>query len=271
MRIKLQIVACFFFAAFLFAGCTDREDPTFLYNVDHQYSMKLIEGLGLDVREILIEVTPLDEQVCEDVRLNYFVEREGANIVLSLNGLSSGADCTLNPYIYTETVSLGVLPLSDYNLTIKIGDVITNDVILQHTAQHYNIKYDIDPEGMVFDFLQLEKIPEDVYWGNIGYSTLESGELIKSEFWKALAATGIDSEPILQEGEYGYFKVLSSGESLDDVGHQGEYDFNEFILFSSEENISPTISKTLEDIKNNFEEEPPFGFDLKSYQGESFQ
>lgn len=205
-----------------------------------------------------IEYLPLGEvklQITEDVTVNprhlhfnFFTEEEydclnnsirftslstEGNIDINLIDIEKAVLCLTSIGPAMVVIDLDSYQLGSYQVFIKVGN-ITNTGSLEVTDERYVITFE-DPEMLSAQYDTLNRIPNDIIWGVVGYYS-EEGEPIVDSFLDSLENIGALPRA-LTPGEYGYFQADSAGAIIAPEGH--EFNFTKTFVYDYSEPMGP--------------------------------
>ena len=130
----------------------------------------------------------------------------------------------------SNKIELGSIPNGDYYIELNNGSV-KNKGLLSVTNREIELVF-AQQNGIQIVTPKLMRVPENTYWGIIGYHNKEAAGLV-AEFTSELKALGAKFNK-QAPGNYGHYQVNAEGEMVLPENHG--YYFAEPMVFQYEEN-----------------------------------
>ncbi|HOY05785.1 MAG TPA: hypothetical protein PLO67_10315 [Saprospiraceae bacterium] len=209
MRCILRLILFLSSGVFLYSCQNGKEDPVVIVTTDPEFQVDLFEQrsaadgsptFGLWIRSI-------EKYPCANYVLENEVQVAGADISVHLSSVYAPDTCTGTPAVAQAFVPIGNLPPGTYNLTLSLADAIENTAVLNVFENRYELTVP-HPQGVDFQNLVVNKMPENLVWGYIltpdAAATERAGAFLAD-------LKSITAEPTLPAGYYSYFSISGTG------------------------------------------------------------
>jgi hypothetical protein len=154
-------------------------------------------------------VESLKRYECAGVLLESSVEVSGGAIRVRLLGIRKPLPCVGDSATVRDFLPIGHLPDGVYAFTLSLGadNLIENKGVLRVAAGHWDLSVP-KPQGVVFQNVALERIPDGTVWGWAERPDANAAP-VAAQFVADLKTL---TDPIaLAPGFYGYFTVSGTG------------------------------------------------------------
>lgn len=191
--------------ATLLGGCKldSLGDPIVVPDVEREFYIDLWENLYPESRELVFKIETVQAQDCENATISYNLNRTGNTVKLSLNAISTPADCQQGPAQIFASAPAGRLNGGLYTTKIDLKNTVFNEGQLTVTGDAYHLDMNTD-YGFIFRHKSLLRVPEQTYWGYLPYETPDQ-EALANAFINELQGSSIQHDFLA--GYYGYFSV----------------------------------------------------------------
>lgn len=200
----------FLFLTLAAASCrVDRtEDPVVIVTADPEFNVDLFEYRdpvdGHPTFGLWIESLSTYDSTTFIVAGG---QLDGSAITVQVSGIEQPADAVDQAGTATAFVPLGNPANGVYTFHLSLGSIIVNKGTLTVADGHYELSVP-EPNGVIFQNMVLEHLPEGMIWGYAETPT-ETQEPVADAF--ILDLKTITSDPGLAPGFYGYFTVTGAG------------------------------------------------------------
>ncbi len=212
-------------AAAILASCDDDSDLS-SNPIDSTIIIEARERLDPDSRQLTLFCRTEKEYPCINFPLLTETDFDEDLLKISFTGVHETNLCftAIGPAV--TLVDLGSLPTGEYELELNNGTLISQGV-LTLTDTEINFTF---PQLNGIEFVReiTKKVPENSYWGTIGYSNLSSSTLADA-FIEALADNGAQFDKQVP-GHYFYYEIDESGEIVADGENSGYHYVKAFIF-----------------------------------------
>lgn len=209
MRCILRLILFLSAGVLLYSCQNGKEDPIVIVTTDPEFQVDLFEQrsaadgsptFGLWIRSI-------EKFPCSNYVLENEVQVAGADISVHLSNVHAPDTCKGGSAVAQAFVPIGNLAPGTYNLTLSLAGAIENTAVLNVFENRYELTVD-HPQGVDFQNLVVNKMPENLIWGYILTPDATATERAGA-FLADLKA--ITSEHNLPAGYYSYFSVSGTG------------------------------------------------------------
>jgi len=197
-------------------------EPIVVPDVEREFYIDLWENLYPESRELVFNIETVQLQDCENTSISYNLNRTGNTVKLSLNAISTPADCQQGPAHIFASAPAGRLNGGLYTMKLDLKNTVFNEGQLTVTGDAYYLDMN-SSHGFILRNKSLLRVPEQTYWGYITYETPEQ-ESLASDLIHDLEANSVQHN--FSAGYYGYFSVEANSpvkineETLDGVSHK---------------------------------------------------
>lgn len=204
----MKIIPLLFLISVLLFSC-ESESVEQVNTLGSEISISLAEYLEPQQRTLTFKFLTEKDFPCINYQISHDIQREGQAIHITLSSIEK-ADVCLNAIgPATAFIDVGNLPEGDYDLTIQLGQAITNYGALSVTPEAYKLSIE-EPQGLLVENPELLRIPKDVIWGTVKYLSGQQNKNLYEAFLGSLEGIGA-SEKRLTEGNYFYFDIDATG------------------------------------------------------------
>ncbi len=179
-------------------------DPIVVTDVEEEFYVDLIEDLQTEPRQLKFLLATIQEEPCENYRIQVSSQRLANRINLSINDIVIPDDCIPGNAPAKAETAFGALQNGFYRLSIDLKQTVFNDGQLTVSDDRYIVSM-TKKEGIVFVQQELLKIPVNIAWGYLTYES-EAGKALADQFIASLNELGENKS--FTKGYYGYFHVL---------------------------------------------------------------
>ncbi len=197
-------------AAFTACRVDPADDPVIIVTSPPEFTIDLFEQRdatdGTPVFGLWVEsVTDYD---CSGYGIDAAVSVQNNRIAVTLLGVVSPSPCAGSPAPARQFLPIGSLPDGTYDFSLSLRDAIVNEGTLTVSNGHYVLSLP-DQQGIDFQNLVMEHLPEGVIWGYAGVPN-EPAKPVADEFIFDLKK--ITEDAALPPGFYSYFTVSGTGD-----------------------------------------------------------
>lgn len=240
--IRLNTFVLLLISLILFGGCKDsKNDPNEVFIISDELKVDLWEELSLSTRQLVFNISTVDNLSCHNFQLAYSLARPSGGIILSLNNVIEPDNCEPGDAPARSIVPIGALESGNYDIEINLKN---NDIVNAGKFFVFNDRYQLNLNteyGLVLPNEPLFRVPNQSYWGYIGFKELiNNSEDIKNEFLQSIEPIVIHGNNLA--GDYGYFKVTEEEtiEIASEISYEERSNFF-FKLNGSEEELTNAI------------------------------
>lgn len=245
---QINIISVFLLALILLNSCQgSKNDPNEIIAISDELKVEMWEGLGSEGREFMFRISTVSNLDCHNFQLAYSLTRPNGNVILSINNIIEPENCESGVGPARSQAVVGPFEVGIHDIEINLQN---SDIINKGRLFTYNDRYEIDMEtdhGIVLSNEPLFRVPQETYWGYLGYEDATVASTINDEFYNALET--IATQEDYHEGDYGYFKI-NDDQTLEinaDKGFELQSNFI-FKLNASE----TTLREIIQDIRSNY-------------------
>ena len=187
--------------------------------------LQMTEDLSINPRRLHFNFFTEEEYECLNYIIRHTSTTTAGNIDINLIDIEKSALClsAIGPALVI--IELDSYQPGSYQVLIKVGSV-TNTGSLEVTDERYIITFE-DTEMVTVQYDTLNRIPDNLIWGIVGYH-FEEGEAIVDSFLDSLENIGAQPRALIP-GEYGYFQADSAGQIIAPEGL--EFNFNKTFVY----------------------------------------
>lgn len=246
MKILLRFWPVLFLVVIGLASCQlERlQDPIVIVkDIESEFYIDLQEYLHPTNRQLRFKIRTIDDQECSNATIETDYYTLGREIDLSINGIIPPADCKVGTAPARSEVFASVLSPGTYKFDVALSNTVVNKGQLSVNEDNFTIKMETQ-EGIVFLHNNLQKMPNDAFWG---YVVCEESQ------WESLNTAliqkldGLASPADYRSGYYGYFEINNNTPGARKVflTEPPSADFHFPLLFRLAEDVNESRLKIL--------------------------
>lgn len=190
------------------ASCdlADPKDAIIVSDVEDEFYIDMWERLD-DGRNFVLKIESIKPVTCLNYRIDYFSNRNGNRLTVSLNDIIEPTDCKPGEAAVKADVPIGSLPSGNYALDIDFRNTVVNKGQLYVNSESYLLTMKTE-NGIVLLREELLRVPNDLIWGYVA-TQQGANEAAAQNFMTDLQ--GISNQAIgLRVGYYGHFTINES-------------------------------------------------------------
>lgn len=205
---KLLFVSGLIVLIFLFHNCTDSTSPEFSFErIDSKLNIVLREEFSSENRNLILNCLTERIYPCFNYGIDYSAVKGAKNFKLRFSKIIIPQICLTALGPAGCSINLGALADGQFNLELEVNGK-TEIAQLLVSGNTYQI-YHQPSLNFKFENPQLNRIPEFLIWGSVGYIN-DSLETVVNTFIDSLHSLGAQQVQLLP-GDYWYFKVDAQG------------------------------------------------------------
>jgi hypothetical protein len=211
--IYLPLILCLSVACETNDGNIDN-DP-----IDSSVLIEAREALDPTARQLTLYCATEKIYPCSNYTIRTETRREGKHIEISFKSVELGLICftSLGPAV--SLVDLGPTTPGTYSLTFRNGNIRSHGTLA--VSDNEIELFFPQQNGIKIVRPLTNRVPDDTYWGTIGYAT-ENSAALADQFIKSLKEEGaVFSKQV--PGHYFYYEIDEKGELAVDVKNSGYY------------------------------------------------
>ena len=222
------------------------QDPIVIpNNIEKEFYIDLQEYLHPTNRQLRFTIRTIKDQECMNETVETDYVSAGREVSLSINSIVPAVDCQEGMAPAKSEQLAGQLQAGAYNFDVALRNTVVNKGKLIVNADNYSISMETQ-EGIIFLHNNLQKIPNNTFWG---YVVCDESE------WESLQAaltnqlSGLAIIPDYRSGYYGHFEINNStlGSRKVFLADPPTADFHFPILYQLNETADENRLKTLLD------------------------
>lgn len=140
--------------------------------------------------------------------MDYSLSRPLNGIILSLNNVIEPENCEPGDAPARGIVPIGTLESGNYDIEINLKN---NDIVNQGKFLVFNDRYQLNlntEHGLVLASEPLFRVPNQSYWGYIGFNELTNADEIEFDFFQSIELIAAHGNN--RQGNFGYFEVTEN-------------------------------------------------------------
>jgi len=192
---------------FALSSCLDYEKE---YLPLGEVKLYVTEELSTESRRLHFNFFTSETYDC----LNYSIRHNSLSsdelIEIDLVDIEKSSLCLSDTGPAYTSIDLGNYTTGNYPIRIWVGTAV-NDGHLEVSDERYVVNIE-NPQMLIAQYDTLNRIPEDIIWGAIGYYIAEADTVVNA-FLDSLESVGAQPR-VLTPGEYGYFQADSTGQII---------------------------------------------------------
>jgi len=203
---QINIINILLLALILLSGCQgSKDDPNEIIAISDELKVEMWEGLGNEEREFMLRISTVSNLDCHNFQLAYSLTRPNGHVILSINNIIEPADCEPGVGPAKSVAVVGPFENGIHDIEINLQN---SDIVNKGRLFTFNDRYELDMEtdhGIVLTDEPLFRVPQETYWGYLGYEDATLATAINNDFFTALGT--LSNQENYNAGDYGYFKI----------------------------------------------------------------
>ncbi len=203
---QFNILGLILVSLIFFGGCKgSKDDPNEVIFISDELKVDMWEELAETDRGLVFKISTIANLECHNFRLAYSLSRPSDAIILSLDNVIEPENCEPGDAPARSIVTIGTLGTGNYDIEINLKN---NDIVNTGKLFVFNDRYQLNlitEHGLVLTHEPLFRVPNQSYWGYIGFNELTNVDEIQHDFFQSLESISVNGNN--RQGDFGYFKV----------------------------------------------------------------
>ncbi len=193
------------FLLLLMNSCLSDPEPNDISSIEEEINLNLSQIPSEEGMQLSFELTSVDAFDCEDAHIQSNLDQHLDALSLDLISIIIPEDCSAGE-LPARGKSSKFLDIGTYNFDVTIGDLRSENGILEVTNEHFEIKLEPIP-GLNIQNSLIHRIPENHVWGELHLESLSSEDW--QDFLDGMQIYTKHS-PKVSRGNYGLFEIFTT-------------------------------------------------------------